>query len=153
MAIPRSSAVNSKAAIAGHPLHPMLIVVPLGLLPAAFLADLVFHATQDAFWARAAFWLTLGGIAGGLVAGVAGFLDWKELPAGSRPRQIGAAHAIANLLLLAAFGVSLALRFGNPAAAPLTATVFAGVGLLLGGLGGWLGGELVFRHRVGVHER
>lgn len=33
---------HSTAAIAGHPLHPILVTLPIGFLIGAFLSDLAF---------------------------------------------------------------------------------------------------------------
>lgn len=144
--------MESKITIHGHPVHPMVIVLPLGLLPAAVLADVVHFGTHDPFWARMAFWLIIGGTAGGLLAGLIGFLDWRSLPAGSQASRVGAAHGLTNLVVLVLFGTSLALRFANPGAPSIWAALPAWVGLLLAVVGGWLGGKLVYDLRVGVHE-
>jgi uncharacterized membrane protein len=145
--------MESKVTLRGHPIHPMVIVLPLGLLPAAVATDIVHFATHDPFWARVSFWLLAVGTAGGLLAGVIGFLDWRSLPAGSRASRVGAVHGLVNLGMLGLFGISLALRLPNPEAPTLWISALAWSGLLLSLLGGWLGGELVYRLRVGIQER
>lgn len=54
--------MESKITIRGHPVHPMVIELPLGLLPAAVLADVAHFGTHDPFWAHVAFWLIAGGV-------------------------------------------------------------------------------------------
>src|SRR5207302_1070277 len=68
----------------GHPVHPMLIVFPLGLLPAAVACDVVFLIRGGALWAHMAYWLIVGGILSGLVAAICGFADWLGLENGTR---------------------------------------------------------------------
>src|SRR5256885_11085680 len=70
----------------GHPVHPMLVVFPLGLLPAAVACDIVYLVHGGAHWAHMAYWLIAAGGVGGLVAAGFGFfrLPW---PAGRRPGE------------------------------------------------------------------
>src|SRR5579859_5075794 len=68
--------LRSTAAIAGHPLHPLLITLPVGFLIGALLSDLGFFGTADAFWARASAWLIGAGLVGGALAAIAGFTDF-----------------------------------------------------------------------------
>jgi len=130
----------------------MLIAFPLGLLPASIAADLARILTGGDIWGIFAFWLIVAGIASGLVAGTIGFVDWIHLPKGTKARRVGAAHALANLCMLILFAVSAGLRLGDPGNPSAVAVVLSLVGLLLGFVGGWLGGELVFRLHAGVHE-
>jgi uncharacterized membrane protein len=131
----------------------MLVVLPLGLLPASLFTDLVNHLTEDPSWGRFSFCLILGGILSGLAAGAIGFLDWKNLPLGTKARRLGAAHGLTNAATMLVFLVSLALRFRDPGHPSALATALAVIALFLAGLGGWLGGELVFRLGVGVQQR
>ncbi len=57
-----SQGVPSTAAIAGHPLHAMLIPFPIAFLLGALAADLAAWGTGDAFWTRAALWLAGAGV-------------------------------------------------------------------------------------------
>src|SRR3954447_6060055 len=65
---PQEPAMESKAKLLGHPIHPMLIVFPLALLPVAVLADALYLATGTADFARFAFWSISIGLVGGLLA-------------------------------------------------------------------------------------
>src|SRR5438270_12803447 len=62
----------STAQIAGHPLHPILITLPIGFFVATFLFDLVYWQSQNAAFATGAQWLLGGGIIGAALAAVAG---------------------------------------------------------------------------------
>jgi uncharacterized membrane protein len=143
--------MESKAKLFGHPIHPMLIVFPLGLLVTAVIFDVVRLATGDAAFATVAFWCIAAGIIGGLLAAVFGLVDWLNIPAGTRAKTIGMWHGVGNVVVVALFAVSWLLRRGDPALVPSTlafALALAAVGL--GAVTGWLGGELVDRLGVGV---
>src|SRR5215203_739998 len=68
--------VQSTAAIAGHPLHHMLIVFPVAFLIGALGTDIAFLAVQDPFWAQVSYWLLIAGIVTALVAAVPGLIDF-----------------------------------------------------------------------------
>jgi uncharacterized membrane protein len=144
--------MQSKVTIYGHPVHPMLIVLPLGLLPASVFADVFHHIIENPTWGSVSFWLMVAGVLTGLAAGAVGFVDWKSLPIGTRARRVGAIHGLTNVVALVVFLASLLLRFGDPSRPSPFATSVGVIGLFIAVLGGWLGGELVFRLGVGVHQ-
>lgn len=143
---------RSTARFAGHPIHPMLIPYPLAFLFGALASDLLFWRSEEAFWAQASFYLLAAGIVTALLAAVAGFTDFlgdRRIRALGHARQ----HMIGNLAAVTIAIVNLVLRLGDPAGAILPAGLAcsAATGLILV-FTGWLGGELVFRHRVGVAD-
>jgi uncharacterized membrane protein len=153
MTEPQTDAVQSRAAIFGHPIHPMLVPFPIAFLPGALVTDIVFQQTGNAFWAEASFWLLCAGIATALLAAVFGLIDFASLrPA--RAHGAGWIHALGNVAAVALSAVNLWLRFGDPrdAIMPVGMVLSAAVALLLG-VTGWYGGELAYRHRIGVMER
>src|SRR5438874_11990 len=81
--------VESRAKLLGHPIHPMLIVFPLGLLATAVAFDIVALSTGDESWFGISFWMMAAGIIGGLLAAVFGVVDWWAIPTGTRAKQIG----------------------------------------------------------------
>ena len=56
--------MESKVTIYGHPVHPMIIVLPLGLLPASVFAELFHHSLDDPTWGTVSFWLMFAGVRG-----------------------------------------------------------------------------------------
>jgi uncharacterized membrane protein len=149
----KPDAIPSTAAIAGHPIHPLLVPVPIGLLTGALVSDLLYAATRDAFWARASLAMTAGGVVGGLVSAVAGATDFFTKPA-IRSHRIAWLHAGGNLAVVALGTTSAALRSRDPAKAVLPAGLLMSLTAATVLLGtGWLGGELVYRERVGVVPR
>jgi uncharacterized membrane protein len=143
--------MEAKAKLLGHPIHQMVIVLPLGLLIAAWIADLAFYLSGAAVLAEVAYWNTIGGILTGLFAAIFGFIDWLAVPLGTRAKRVGAWHAGFNVLVLLLFAGSLMLKHASAGHVP-TASSFlcATIGLGLGGISGWLGGELVNRLGIGV---
>jgi uncharacterized membrane protein len=142
---------RSTARLLGHPIHPMLVPFPIAFFIGAFLADLAYLKTADAFWASAAVWLLGAGLLGAGLAAMAGLIDFVG---DRRIRSLGAAwvHMLGNLTVVVIELVNLALRLNDPAALPSPGAYLSGVAFLLLGLTGWMGGELVFRHRVGISE-
>ena len=151
--------MESRAKAMGHPIHQMLIVFPLGLLGASVVFDVLFLVTERATLADAAFWMIVAGLVGGLIAAPFGLIDWLAIPSGTRAKRVGLYHAITNLGVMLLFLISALVRgnahaVGTPSVhEPGPAAVILslmGVGLAL--IGGWLGGELVDRMGVGVHD-
>jgi uncharacterized membrane protein len=144
--------MDSRAKILGHSIHQQLIVFPLGLLGTAVIFDIVYLATGNETMAVVAFWVTVAGIVGGFVAAPFGWIDWSGIPRGTRAKSVGLAHGLTNTVVLTLFIASAWLRWKQPADPPTTAQALAFVAFVFALLGGWLGGELVTRLSVGVHE-
>src|SRR5215216_3076373 len=143
--------MESKLKFLGHAVHPILIVFPLGLLIIALIFDLLYFATDNAAFATAAYWDIAAGIIGGLLAAVFGLIDWLNIPNGTRAKAVGMWHGIGNVVVVALFALSWWFRYSDPAYEPGTlAFILALVGVGIGAVTGWLGGELVDRLGVGV---
>lgn len=142
--------MKGKANFLGHPIHPMLVALPLGLLPAAVVCDIVYLVTHRGFWGEMAYWLIAGGIVGGVLAGIFGFIDWLSIPARTRAKRIGLLHAVLNLVVLGVFAVSWVMRREDPAAPPFTAALLGALALVVSFVSAWLGGELIYRLSIGV---
>jgi len=143
--------MESKAKLFGHPIHPMLIVFPLGLLATAVVFDILYMITNNTALATVAFWNIAAGIVGGLLAAVFGLIDWVAIPSGTRAKSIGLMHGGGNVLIVLLFAVSWVLRLNTAGNVPGTVELvleIVAVGLAL--VTGWLGGELVDRLGVGV---
>jgi len=139
----------STAAVLGHPIHPMLIPFPIAFLSGAFATDLAARSTQDPFWSRSSRWLLGAGIVSGLAAGVFGAIDYYTIGR-ARRTAVGKIHAVGNVAALSLAAINLAARGGRddiPGGGTLALST-ATFGLL--GLTGWAGGELSYRHMVGV---
>jgi uncharacterized membrane protein len=144
--------VESKARVMGHPIHPILVPFPIGLLTTAVIFDVVHLLTGGARWAEISFWLIAVGVIGGLLAAVFGLVDWLSIPSGTRAKTVGLAHGLSNVFMVVLFAVSWLLRSGAPEEPGLLPIVLSFLGVGLVSLGGYLGGELVFRLGIGVAE-
>ena len=144
--------MEARVKLLGHPVHQMLIVLPLGSLTAAVLFDLCHVFSRGAQWATVSFWMIALGVASGLLAAVFGFADWTRIPRGTRAKRIGAMHGLGNVVVVTLFAVSWLLRRGAPTDPGTFALVLSFAGGALSMLTGWLGGELVDRMGVGVDD-
>jgi uncharacterized membrane protein len=144
--------MESKVKLLGHPIHPMLIIFPLGLLATAVIFDVIYLVSGNALWTEMAFYLIAAGIIGGLLAAVFGLIDWLSLPSSTRAKTIGLWHGAGNVLVVVLFGVSWLLRLGTPRDPGGLALIFSFVAVVLALVTGWLGGELVDRLGVGVDQ-
>ncbi|HEY0641183.1 MAG TPA: DUF2231 domain-containing protein [Pseudonocardiaceae bacterium] len=146
--------VRSRVRVAGHAAHPMLIVFPLGLLGTAVVFDILHLLTDRGGFATTAAHLLAAGVLSGLLAAATGWADWLlAVPRGTRARQVGLLHGLANGAMLVLFAISWLLRFDTADWTPSwPAIVLAWAGVVLALASGWLGGELVERHGIGVEE-
>lgn len=142
----------SSANLMGHPLHPILITLPIGLFVATFLFDLVFWRTGNEAFATGALWLLGAGLVGAALAAVAGLTDFLG---DGRIREISDAwqHAIGNVILVVLQLFSFYWRYRNGASGVVPAGLLLSlIAIILMAFTGWKGGELVFRHRVAVYD-
>lgn len=144
--------MESKAKIMGHPIHPILIPFPLGLLSTSVVFDVVHLLTGNAKWSEISFWMIAVGVIGGLLAAVFGLIDWLGIPSGTRAKAIGLGHGLSNVVMVGLFAVSWVLRSGAPGDPGVLPIILSFLGVGLASLGGFLGGELVFRMGIGVAE-
>jgi uncharacterized membrane protein len=145
--------MESKAKLLGHPIHPMLIVLPLGLFIAAVVFDALYFWQGNPTFAAVAYWNIAGGIIGGLLAAVFGLVDWWAIPTGTRAKRIGLLHGGSNVTVVALFAFAWWTRTGGVDTTPSTNIfLIEVVALVLGSIAGWLGGELVDRLGVGVDD-
>jgi uncharacterized membrane protein len=144
--------MESKARVLGHPIHPILIVFPLGLLATSVIFDIVGLVSHQSRWPEFATYLAAAGVVGGLLAAVPGTIDWLAIPRGTRAKRIGLIHGVGNVIVVALFLVDWLLRRETPATPPTGAVAAGLIGLGLALVTGWLGGELVDRLGVGVSD-
>src|SRR5215471_21662215 len=136
------------ASIKKHPVHPMLVVFPIGLWVFSLASDIIYRAGWGpVIWNDIAFYTMLGGIAGALLAAIPGLIDLFSLSA--RPKNLGIWHMTINLVVVAIFVVDASLRNIGPRAGDLPfALSIVGVALMC--ISGWLGAEMVHVYGVGV---
>jgi uncharacterized membrane protein len=144
--------MESKTKFLGHPIHPMLIVFPLGLFVTSLAFDLIALLTSEASLAFAAFYMIGAGVIGGLVAAVFGLIDWLAIPLRTRAKAIGLWHGLGNVVVLGFFILSWINRREAPQTPQAAALILSLLGVGLSVITGWLGGELVDRLGVGIDK-
>lgn len=145
----------SKAKIAGHPIHPMLVAFPITLYLLTFVAFVVYQtANPEIFWYKLAYFSNYAAVVLALIAAVPGFIDWSMgIPNKTEAKRDGLIHMSLNLVTLAIFAVNAYLIRGTwdaPLAGVTTQLWLTGIGsiiLLAAGFYGWV---MIGRHKVGV---
>lgn len=143
--------IASRVAIARHPIHPILVALPITTLVGALVTDLIYWRTVDPFWAQSSYWLLWAGIVTAVLAALTGIIDFFSI---GRVRRHGAGwiHAGLNTLVLVLSILNLWLRNDNnveTAILPWGLVISAVVTVLLM-ISGWYGGELIYRYKVAV---
>jgi uncharacterized membrane protein len=141
--------METTASIRKHPIHPLLVGIPIGLWVFSLICDLVYYfGWGGSEWAGVALYTLGGGIVTALLAAIPGVIDLISIT-DHKLRRIGIIHMSINLVVVGLYVVNFALRRGTaaPTLLPLILSL-VGVGLL--GVAGWLGGELVHVYGVSV---
>jgi uncharacterized membrane protein len=143
--------MKSRAAIAGHPLHPIFVTIPIGLWSFAPVCDLIYlFGWGDASWKSAAFYCIGGGLLGAVPAIATGLIDYPIVQ-GAAARLIAKFHLAFNTVVSLMFLASFGLRYQEfKTTFGLLPIILSLVGAVLLGVSGWLGGELVSRFGVSV---
>ena len=150
--------MRTLASIFKHPIHPMLIIFPIGLWIFSSACDLIrlAGASADA-WSTVAFFSMIGGLIGALCAAIPGFIDLLFYKGGVPPvKKIGLTHMAINLTAVVLYAINIWLcasgptNLGTSLSAPVVLSII-GVALLF--VSGWLGGQMVHVYGVGVEAR
>ncbi|HEY0337380.1 MAG TPA: DUF2231 domain-containing protein [Burkholderiales bacterium] len=142
--------MRTRAQVAKHPIHPMLVPIPIGLWIFSFVCDLTFVLGSGvSLWYTLSFWTMIGGLVGAVIAAVPGVIDMLSLT--GRPKRLALTHMALNATIIVVYAVNLGMRIqgANIAGVPIVLSAIA-IGLLA--VSGWLGGHMVYVHRVGVQE-
>ncbi len=129
----------------GHPLHPLIVVVPAGAWAMTEVLDVLEAVTGDKGYGRAADVTVVTGMAGALLAVTSGLNDWRFTS--GKTSRLGLVHGASNLAGVAAMGLSMAMRMTGSRGA---ARVLSTLGLGVTAVAAYIGGELVYAEHVGV---
>ena len=143
---------KSKASIAGHPIHPMIVPFPIAFFIGALACDLAYLKTINLFWFVASEFLLGAGLVMAALAALAGAIDFSSE---SRIRTLGVAwfHAGGNILVVLIEAYSLYMRYTSGPGVMDTGLVLSVVSVVLLLGTGWLGGEMVYRYGVAVADK
>jgi uncharacterized membrane protein/nitrite reductase/ring-hydroxylating ferredoxin subunit len=144
----------SKASVRSHPIHPMVVALPIGLWVTSFIFDLIGAASHEQGYFLASFYMIVAGCVGAVIAAAPGVIDlFGAIPPNSSARSRGYVHGGLNTLALLLF-IYTAYRRGGPSGSVDNVAVAASaVGVVLIAISGWLGGTLVYRNQIGVDHR
>lgn len=143
--------------VRGHPIHVILVVFPIGLYVFSVIFDIVYAAGSGPGWYTAAYYNLLFGVVTTIPTALFGAFDYT-LIRDPRAKSTAARHGGVMMATFGLFLLSLFLRTvaATEAGAPIAGTPWIAsfalsiAGMALLAYGAWLGGELVYRHRVGV---
>ncbi|MGN6702283.1 MAG: DUF2231 domain-containing protein [Burkholderiaceae bacterium] len=141
---------RSTATIAGHPIHPMLVPFPIACFVGALITDIVYWQTAQIIWSTFSAWLLVAGLVMGGFAALAGLIDFASNRA-IRAQRPAWPHLIGNVIvwIIALVNAFVHSRDAWTSVVPTGLTLSAiTVVILL--FTAWMGGSMVYRHRVGV---
>ena len=138
----------------GHPLHPILVHVPMAMWPGALIFDLLSRwNTGGNAMVRLSFYAIAFGLAAALLAVPTGLLDWSVIKKEKPAWKIGLYHMALNLFVALLFAINLALRWPTFR----EATVVNRTQLLLSAIGtavlvgsAYLGGMMTYTYGISV---
>jgi len=147
--------MKSKAAIGNHPMHPLLVPIPIGAFLLVLWGDIAQLLSDDPFWYRFSS-VALGiGITFAVAAAAAGAVDYMTLKMPTRAAGIATWHALAAGSAVLLYGASAVLRqsgAGFRTGRWWTAVASSTLGFVIIGIAGWLGGKLAYEEHIGVVE-
>jgi uncharacterized membrane protein len=143
---------HSTASIGSHPLHVMLVPIPIVCFIGAFITDVVYWRSAAMQWANMSAWLLTVGLLASVLVVAAGLIDFLG---DRRIRQLRAAwiHVLGNVtaLILSIFNALVHTRDAYTSVVP-TGLVLSTLVVLILLVTGWNGWSMVYRHGVGVRE-
>ena len=141
--------METRATVAEHPVHPMLIPFPIALWIFSLASDLIYlFGFGGPVWKDIALYTMVGGIVGGVAAAIPGYIDYRSLsdPVIVRVAQM---HMVINVGLIVLFTINAGLRILNGTEA-LLPVLLSALGVAALSVSGWLGGDLVYVQGVAV---
>lgn len=148
--------MRATANIAGHPIHPLIVTIPIGLWSFALVADIMWLWRENPAWVWVAYYCLGAGCLAAVAAAAVGIIDLLGVK-DKGAFHAGTIHAALNVVALILFGVNFYLRTGHGPSTPFPSSripfvlSIVGVAVLL--VSGWLGGELVYRYGLAVNDR
>jgi uncharacterized membrane protein len=144
------TSLRSTAQIANHPIHPMLVPIPIACFIGALVTDITYAMTAEMMWSDLSAWLILIGLIGGVLAAIAGLTDFLG-NRGIRDQMPAWPHLVGNVvvLVLSFFNLLVHTRDAWTSVVP-TGLILSIVVILILAVTGWLGWAMVYGRGVGV---
>ena len=144
--------MQTPASIARHPIHPMLVVFPIALWIFSLVGDIVVHVSKDeavqTLWFTLSYYTMAGGLVGAALAAIPGLIDFLSMSPGTI-RKLATTHFAINLTVVVLYAINLWLRTTSPPSADIGFGLSL-LGVVMLGVSGWIGAEMVHVHGVGV---
>lgn len=139
----------------GHPIHPVLVPIPIGAWTASFVFDLISRVHDDGHaFVLGSTYLLLIGLVGAVFAALAGFMDYSRLASGTRTVRTATLHGLLNVAatVLVLANYLMHTRVLPRDETPGSLIALSAVVLVLVGVSGWLGGRLAYTYGVRVAD-
>ena len=140
---------SSAIAVAGHPIHAMLVHFPIAFVISTLGIDIFYWFTGDEFWLRVGIWSAGAAFVFGVLAAIVGTLELLAAP-GIRVRVASWNHAIAAMVMLAIVGANAGLRLFWPETVLPNGLMLSVLSSMAAAFAGWHGGKLIFDHGIGL---
>jgi len=143
---------RGKFRLFGHPVHPVITHFPMALLPVSLLGDLIGFLTKASFWWSFSYYTLAIGLIMSIPALITGMIDFMTISSKGATERVAMLHMTIMLTAIIMYTASFFIRFGVeiPSGWRSISSVFLSIlGLIFLLIGGWFGGQLVYRYAVG----
>ena len=143
---------RGKLRLFGHPVHPVVTHFPMALLPVSLVGDLLGVWTESSFWWGFSFYTLTIGLLMSIIALITGMIDFMAIPQNGAAERVAMRHMMIMITAIIMYSASFFTRFGVeiPSGWRLISSVSLSLlGLIFLLVGGWFGGQLVYRYAAG----
>lgn len=141
---------QSTAKIFGHPIHVMLVPVPITCFVGTLITDIAYWQTANMQWANMSAWLLAAGLVIGVFVVIAGAVDFLSSRA-IRDLRAAWIHVVGNIavVIIEIFNIFIHSRDAYTSVVP-TGLILSLIAVLILAVTGWNGWTMVYRHGVAV---
>ena len=136
-----------------HPLHPLLVHLPVGLWVGSIVSDIVFMANGNPNYAIVSYYCIAIGIFGAVLAAIPGLAEYFAIPNDTQSKRIATTHMSLNIFITLLYVLNFFSRRSLESGAPSLVTggefILSIFSIILLGISGYLGGLLVYNYGVG----
>lgn len=143
---------KSESKLLSHPMHPIFTHFPMALWTISLLWDLLGFMRGDSLWWSFSKWSIAAGLIFAFLAIITGLVDFGRVPKEGPSETIAMKHMLLVISASIFYGGSFFFRLSSLIPTGyhfIFAESLSVIGFLLLLIGGWYGGELVYRHGIG----